>query len=273
LVSPGVGVVDLAARDDGALLLGTDSELRGVLLDQQGAPVDPAGFVIGPPPMSTAVTPSATGYVATWTNFSSILAARITPAGVVMDPGGVEVATPLFDNVTWIDAGSDGTNTVIVWHASAEFYTDDSAYIRLDPSGAPLDPAPVTLAGDGGDPTVAVGPGHAFLTWTDQRNQLAYFGLDSIAGARLDPAGAILDDPPLTVSTSANGHDQPAIAYDGQNLIVAWADDRNAPAGDLIDVYAARITPQGELVHTATGIAIWASCQPEPSEPGQSEFS
>ncbi|HZM42068.1 MAG TPA: hypothetical protein VFB94_23290, partial [Acidimicrobiales bacterium] len=55
------------------------------------------------------------------------------------------------------------------------------------------------------------------------------------------------------------GHDQrrPAVAFDGSNFLVVWADLRNPTPLDVFsyDIYAARITPDGSVLDV-TGIPI-----------------
>jgi hypothetical protein len=86
-----------------------------------------------------------------------------------------------------------------------------------------------------------------FVAWTEYRNGF----YTDIYGARLTPAGAVLDPSGIAVSAAADNQQDPAIAFGGANFLVAWTDRRNGSP----DVFAARVTPGG-LTLDPSGIAL-----------------
>ena len=68
----------------------------------------------------------------------------------------------------------------------------------------------------------------------------------------MSTGGTALDNPRIVISTAANAQTAPAVAFDGTNYLVVWADNR---AGDSTDIYAARVSPTGTILD-GTGIPI-----------------
>ena len=126
----------------------------------------------------------------------------------------------------------------MVWAHPSDF-TDirgsrvSPAGVVLDPTGIPISTAPSwqwepAIASDGESYFVVCG-------W-DQRSTNDVYGTPVAAdGTVLDPNGILI----------SSGHDasHPAIAFDGENYLVAWLDN----GGDG-DIYGARVTPAGELL-------------------------
>ena len=65
-------------------------------------------------------------------------------------------------------------------------------------------------------------------------------------------AGAVLDPAGIAISTAAGNQQRPALAFDGTNYLVVWADHRS---GTDYDIYGARVSTAGAVLD-ATGIAI-----------------
>jgi hypothetical protein len=125
------------------------------------------------------------------------------------------------------------------------------------PSTGPLDHSP-TGFDDGEfliDTSSTLGPapsawpalafdGENFLAvWVDSRG-----GASDIIGARVTPAGVVLDSAGIAISTAADDQTAPALAFDGENFLVVWEIYYGG-------VYAARVSPAGVLLDT-TGITI-----------------
>jgi hypothetical protein len=64
-----------------------------------------------------------------------------------------------------------------------------------------------------------------------------------IYGARVNPAGQVLDTAGISISTAANDQHLSAVAFDGANFLVVWDDYRSVR--DTSDIYGARVTPGG----------------------------
>jgi hypothetical protein len=90
-------------------------------------------------------------------------------------------------------------------------------------------------------PAAASNGTNSLVIWSDGRS-----GPTDIYGARFAPDGTVLDPAGIVISTAANGQTSPAVASDGANYLVAWADQR----GGEQDIYGARVTPQGSVLDT-----------------------
>jgi len=102
-------------------------------------------------------------------------------------------------------------------------------------------------------PAAASNSVNSLIVWADQRGGSssdiygARFTEESVQGTVLDPAG-------LVISAAANAQTVPAVASDGTDYLVAWADRR----GDTSDIYASRVTSEG-LVLNPEGIPVSAA--------------
>ena len=79
------------------------------------------------------------------------------------------------------------------------------------------------------------------VLWEDCRTKP---GEPDIFGARVTPAGTVIDTSGIVISLSARGQYTPAVGYDGENFLAVWEDDRSG----YTDIYGARVTPDGEVL-------------------------
>ncbi len=123
-------------------------------------------------------------------------------------------------------------------------------------------PAPLDQAA----PAIASGAGVSLAVWQDSRSG-AY---SDIYGALLDGAGQVLDS--FAIATAPGSQVRPAVACNGTDFFVVWADYRN---GVTADVYGARVTAAGVVLDTA-GFPICADAgnqlQPAVASDGQNYF-
>ncbi len=230
------------------------SDIYGARVTPAGVVLDTAGFAI-----STATN---SGYVpalafdgenslVVWqdnSRGSDIYGARVTPAGVVLDPAGIAVSTDTVDKRN-PDVAFDGENSLVVWFSYGS--TEDIHGARVTPAGEVLDPAGIVVSEAASNqwvPALAFDGENSLVVWTDERNS----GSGDIYGARVTPAGAVLDPAGKVISTATNSQSHPALASDSENYLVVWEDGRN---GVDSDIYGARVTPAGVVLDTA-GVAI-----------------
>jgi hypothetical protein len=180
-----------------------------------------------------------TDFLVTWQDTRDsfeLYGARVSPAGVVLDPDGIAISRRIYDYETHA-IGFDGANFLVVWIA-AELYG-----ARVSPAGVVLDPEGFgisTAMGRQRSPAIAFDGTNSFVAWGDRRNGVDY----DLYGARVSPAGILIDTLGIAISTAARDQDHPAVEFDGTNLLVIWHDRRDDYARDL---YGAFVSPGGSV--------------------------
>jgi large repetitive protein len=224
----------------------------GVLLDEFGIAISTAiNDQQGP-----AIAFDGTNYFVAWmddrlgTHASyEIYGARVTPAGVVLDPNGIFISAPLspYGVITRPAIAFDGTNYLIVWRDDRS-QPSDIYGARVSPGGVVLEPNGIPIANNAAwadGAAIAFDGTNYLVAWGDLGA-----GLD-IHGARVSPTGVVLDPGGIPISTAANLQQLPAIAFDGTNYLVAWGDSRS----HCCDVYGARVSTGGSVLDSG-GIPI-----------------
>ncbi len=193
----------------------------------------------------------------------AVYATRVSPAGVILDPGGFAVCddpeSQYSPAVTW-----SGDTFLTAWEES--WQTDDDVDIfaaRILPDGSRPD-------GDG----YRVSHGcnseqHASAAW-GASNYLVVWesggegAVTDIRATRIGPAGNILDAAGIDVCMATNNQSHPAVAWDGSNFMVIWEDERNALPSNLQyqDLYGARIDSAGSVLNPL-GIGICTNLGPQ----------
>ena len=94
---------------------------------------------------------------------------------------------------------------------------------RVTPSGTVLDPAAIRISsGYAASPAVASGGTNSLIVWLGENPDGGRYGL---YGRRINPSGAVLDPNPIAIfSSTATYANEPAVAFDGTNYLVAWSD-------------------------------------------------
>ena len=196
-----------------------------------------------------------TNYLVAWEDWRSgttgdVYGARVSPAGSLLDPDGIAISTAANDQRAPAVA-FDGANYLVVWgdHRSGT-YNSDVYGARVSPAGAVLDPSGIaisTAASHQAFPKLAFDGTNYLVAWGDDRSGASW----DIYGARVSPAGAVLDPSGIAISTAAGFQESAALAFDGMNYLVAWSDSRS---GDY-DIYGGRVSPAGSVLDP-NGIAI-----------------
>ena len=224
-----------------------------------GAVLDPQGFLIsfdGEYEASPAVTFDGSHNAVVWYDLRAgavgldIYAARVDGAGVVLDPQSIPVSTAAIPQRR-PKAAFDGTAFLVVWDEARDFGRDIRG-VRLTPQGAVLDSPGIRISPPGRDqsyPAVAHGASDFLVVWEDGRSR----DLD-VRGARVSPAGVVLDSTSILIAGRGWEQCAPAAASDGNDFLVVWQDWRNGSYA----IFGARVSHSGTLLDTS-GIAVCTS--------------
>lgn len=232
-----------------------NSDIFGARLDSTGAVLDPAGVDISPnPTRQSAAAVSWTGsyFYVVWTDsrngLNDVFGARVTTTGMLFDATGIRISN---------DASTQQNPTIACGTTECLVAWEDfrgagvSAYCaRVTDTGLILDSVgtPIATGGYRTDLSVAWDDVRYFVVWADLRGELSD---NSIYGAHVSIAGAVIESTGIAVSLSANQQDAPAVAWGPSGALLAWHDFR-AGASDIVGV---RLSNAGAVLD-ATGIGI-----------------
>lgn len=206
--------------------------------------------------VAPAVASDGTDFLVVWTDKAdrSLRGARVSAAGVVLDPTGLEIAQDTRWGQGIGDVAFDGTNYLAVWEGQTSGPSGIFAS-RVTPQGVLLDSGGFVVSNaplDQLEPAVAFDGLNCLVVWTDERGA-SY----DIYAARVTPDGTVLDPVGIAISRAPGLQQSPAVAFDGACYLVVWADWRS---GGTFDVYGARVSrdgivldPQGLLISAADG--------------------
>jgi hypothetical protein len=231
----------------GASIYGTRVTGAGVVSDPNGIALSPVGA------SAPAVAPNGSGYLVVWTDGRNvattgldIYGARVSGAGQVLDAGGFPISKATGDQFSPA-AIANGTDSFVVWQDGRSVDTGPDIYgarvtsagVVSDASGIPIS----TAVGAQASPAIGFNGAHFLVVWTDQRGGGDFY----IYGARVTPAGAVLDTSGVPISTVSGGEFFPKAAASGTNFFVVWEDYRNVGAG-FVDIYGARVNDAGTVL-------------------------
>jgi hypothetical protein len=171
------------------------------------------------------------------------------------------------------DIGFDGQNFLVVWQDSRGASTDvyDIFGARVSPAGVVMDPSGFSISSAVGDqraPALAFDGQNFLVVWQDSRT-----GSPRIHASRVTPAGVVMDANSLPLNASTAAQTWPAVAFDGQNFLVAWQDFR--AGGSNSNIHGTRVSPTGAVLD-ASGIVIcaepFAQATPSMAFDGQNYF-
>jgi uncharacterized protein DUF3152 len=221
---------------------GASKDIYAARISEAGAVLDPLGIPVSKAAGSQwapAVAYDGSSFVVVWQDDRSastrpdVYGARVSPAGVLLDPGGLPVSAGPGGQVAPAIAGT-GAGSLVVWADGS-----DIRGARVSPAGAVLDPAGLTVSAAAGaqlDPAVAFAGSGSLVLWEDHRGGL---GAD-LYGARLSAAGAVLDPAGFALAAAPGDEQNAAVAFDGSAFLTAW---------DLgSDVQARRVSADGALL-------------------------
>jgi large repetitive protein len=188
---------------------------------------------------------------------SDIYAARVSPAGAVLDASPIAIDVAEGQNLGWPRAGSDGANWLVVWQdwdVPAGIATLDGA--RVSPAGVVLDPGGVRLRRDSWnsyptDAKLAFASGEYLLTWLEGAGNLE--NEHWVKGQRFTSSLSKIDANPFTIDLySPTDARAPSVATDGTDFFVSWFEARY---DGWAQIYGTRVSHAG-VVRDPSGIAI-----------------
>jgi hypothetical protein len=174
-----------------------------------------------------------TNYLVVWEDYrsgarSDLYGARVNKSGLVLDANGYLIASgPDETNQSDPSIAFDGTNFLVVWEDTRDGGADIYG-ARVSTEGSVWDPGGLHIAQGAGDnhqhaPSVAFDGTDFLVVWTDYRNY------SDIYGARVKPNGIRPDEGGFLISdyNAKSWPEAPAVAFDGTDYLVAWADYGN----------------------------------------------
>ena len=205
---------------------GAHPDIYGARVSPTGGLFDTADFAISNGPSDDAepaMSFDGTNFFVVWadgrSNAGDIYGTRVSRAGVVLDPAGIQVSNgPAAEQRPTI--AFDGTNYLATWQDLRHGPGLDIYARRVAKSGSVLDVADLAIATGASEqtaPAVVFSASSYLVTWYDSRTDSG-----DIFGARVSTAGAVLDPNGSLMSTGPASQVSPRVAFDGTNYLVVW---------------------------------------------------
>ncbi|HKX60709.1 MAG TPA: thrombospondin type 3 repeat-containing protein, partial [Verrucomicrobiae bacterium] len=227
------------------------SGTRDLFMDIHAARVSGAGVLLDAPPFLINSHPSLEGapsiasdgenYLVAWEGLYSptfVSAKRVTPGGVVLDPGGITLTTST-NEATAPAVAFNGRDYLVVWRELRQPFDNDILGTRVATDGTVLDATPLIITAAAGHQTFprVASDGREFLVlWHSERGPTYR---SDLSGRRVTASGAFPEADSFLIQRA--GYDiygQPASS--GTNYLVAYS----ASDGDgLYRVRGRFITP------------------------------
>ena len=227
-----------------------DYDIYGARLSPAGELLDTNGFPIygtdGDDQWDPDIAYNGENFLVVWVDgyiFAEFTlgAARVGTDGTVLDTGDIYIHDGDHSE-NHVAVSSTGDDWLVVWTDGRNL--DDDVYgARIDQSGQVLDSAGFAIASLSGrqwEPDVASDSTNYMVVWYDGSSGSV------IWGARVDTAGAVLDNPVFCISDTSNYKFEPKIAFNGTHYLVTWNDRRLS--GGNIDIYGIRVTTDGTVL-------------------------
>lgn len=223
-------------------------DIRAARVSQTGQVLDPDGITLSAATglqARPAVVFDGRQFLVAWLDERNgqlerdIFATRVAASGAVLDTAGIAVSTAS-GRQQYVAASSNGSVTVLAWGDSRNGSYDIYA-ARVNQSGTVLDPGGIAVSTAPNwqvDPCVAFDGTNFLVAWKDSRTYA-----EEINGARLTPAGTVLDTSGFEICDWRCYQGEPAAACAPGYWLVAWSDERNVHS----DVFASRVRPDGSV--------------------------
>jgi hypothetical protein len=208
-----------------------------------------------------AVAFDGTNYLVTWSDGRNppydIYGARVTTAGVVLEPGGFLIASGPGD-MDAVGMAFDGTNYFVAWRDHRSIPMPGAIWVygtRVTPAGVVLDSPPIPIADDQWDGVVPVAvssDGDGFMVvWTSITMSAVNHGTDfrlaDVFARQVSGDGILLGDAPIPIGVAHWHQGAPTIGYDSDHFMVLFGHTANKAAVRLLSRQAPPAAPTGNI--------------------------
>ncbi len=214
-----------------------------------------------------AVAFDGTNFLVTWHDGRNsphdIYGARVTTAGVVLDPGGFLIASGPGD-MNHNGVAFDGTNYLVVWMDHRPNPMPDAVWVygtRVTPAGVVLDNPPILIADDhweGVVPVAVASDGDGFMVvWTSITMASIDHGIDfrlsDVLAREVSSDGVVLGDTPIPIGVAHWHQAAPTIGFDTDRFLVSFGHTQNKAAVRLLSRQAPPAPPTGSVGGPSSG--------------------
>lgn len=220
----------------------SDGLLKAARVAPDKTVLDPVPISIASPGAGAGVTIASDGssWAVLWAGTSAgnadLRGARISAAGAVLDPGGVQVLPETYYIRSVGPMAFCQNRYFMVWAGDSGVMA-----LRLTPTLQKMDAGPITIAGSASyaetAPNIAANANEFFVTWTETDNS---YWVEQIKGSRVSPAGVAATPGGVPINENKSGGTGADVAWDGTQWIVAWTGpgalaNRVSAAGIVLD--------------------------------------
>ncbi|MFL5319338.1 MAG: hypothetical protein ACJ790_06745 [Myxococcaceae bacterium] len=219
-------------------------DVRASVVTAAGVAATPSGLAIATSPADEhqlTLTWNGTEYVLAFfdSNQDSVIAERITPAGAILDPAGIELSGGYLSDPA-LTCTSPGQCALFFMDGFEQYR--EPFFQRFTTALQPIDAAPVTAfsapSAQRGPRASSDGIG-ALLVWEEDRGYGDGFDLFA---RRVSLDGGV-QSPILTVGSGTGEQEDPDVDFAFGQYLVAYMDDETG--GDGRHLFVRRVTPDG----------------------------
>jgi hypothetical protein len=232
----------------------TGGGLFGTRVTPAGVSLEHGGIKLASPGGLPGIAFDGTNHLLVWEDSRNqpsgyqrdIYGSHVSPAGVMLDTSNLQLGHSPGDETAPKVACGGGVCAVVWQNTTAGNNNSIVAGVLNGPNtltGIAVNTGTTAFA-----PAVAFDGTNFLVVWEDHRNS----NNRDVYGARLTPAGVVLDNPNLAVTTTNAFEDNPEVAFDGTNYLVVWGGVSSAVqgvrvsrAGAVLDASPIAIDPSG----------------------------